>query len=65
MRRCRPRGRAVGGPRRSGRAALAIASLVAVVLVCVAGLGAILAGVRCADAAREAARLAARGDPAA
>ncbi|MCV7107444.1 pilus assembly protein, partial [Mycolicibacterium chitae] len=37
----------------------------AVVLVCVAGLGAILAGVRCADAAREAARLAARGDPAA
>ena len=37
----------------------------AVALVCVAGLGALLAGVRCADAAREAARLAARGDPAA
>ncbi|CAJ1579055.1 TadE family type IV pilus minor pilin [[Mycobacterium] wendilense] len=42
--------------------ALGVATLVAVVVVCAAGLGAILTGVRCTDAAREAARLAARGD---
>lgn len=43
-------------------AALAIASLVAVLLLCLAGLSAVVLQVRCTDAAREAARLAARGD---
>jgi hypothetical protein len=42
--------------------ALAVASLVAVVVLCLAGIGAVAAQVRCVDAAREAARLAARGD---
>ena len=42
-------------------AALAIASLVAVLLLCLAGLAALSTQVRCIDAAREAARLAARG----
>lgn len=46
-------------------AALAIASLVAVLIMCAAGLAAIAVQVRCVDAAREAARLAARGDGAA
>jgi len=46
-------------------AALAIASLVAVVLLCAGGITAVALQVRCADAAREAARLAARGDGAA
>jgi hypothetical protein len=41
---------------------LAIASLVAVLVLCVAGLTAVSMQVRCIDAAREAARLAARGD---
>lgn len=36
--------------------------LVAVLAVCVAGLAAVSMQVRCIDAAREAARLAARGD---
>ena len=45
-------------------AALAVASLVAVLVLCVSGLAAISAQVRCVDAAREAARLAARGDEA-
>ena len=43
-------------------AAFAIAALVVVLSVCVAGLTAISMQVRCIDAAREAARLAARGD---
>ncbi len=43
-------------------AALAIASLVAVLLLCVAGLAALALQIRCVDAAREVARLAARGD---
>jgi len=43
-------------------AALAIASLVAVLLLCVAGLTAVVTQIRCIDAAREAARLASRGD---
>lgn len=43
-------------------AALAVASLVAVLVLCVSGLTAIATQVRCIDAAREAARLAARGD---
>ena len=42
-------------------AALAVASLVAVVLLCLAGLTAVTMQVRCTDAARETARLAARG----
>lgn len=46
-------------------AALGIASLVAVVLVCLAGIAAVSLQIRCIDAAREAARLAARGDGAA
>ena len=45
-------------------AALAIASLVAVLLLCLAGITAVGLQVRCVDAAREAARLAARGDSA-
>lgn len=43
-------------------AALAIASLVTVLVLCAAGLTAVVTHVRCVDAAREAARLAARGD---
>ena len=46
-------------------AALAVASLVAVLTMCAAGLTAMAIQVRCVDAAREAARLAARGDRAA
>lgn len=42
-------------------AALAIATLVGVLLLCGAGLAALTMQVRCVDAAREAARLAARG----
>ena len=43
-------------------AAFAIAALVAVLVLCLAGLTAVAMQVRCIDAAREAARLAARGD---
>lgn len=43
-------------------AAFAVAALVSVLLVCLAGISAVAAQVRCVDAAREAARLAARGD---
>ena len=43
-------------------AALAIASLVVVLALCLAGVTAVSMQVRCVDAAREAARLAARGD---
>src|ERR1700758_5676496 len=43
-------------------AALAIASLVVVLVLCLAGVTAVSTQVRCIDAAREAARLAARGD---
>jgi hypothetical protein len=39
-----------------------VASLVVVLAMCVAGLTAMAMQVRCVDAAREAARLAARGD---
>jgi hypothetical protein len=42
-----------------------VATLVAVLVFCVAGIGAVVAQIRCVDAAREAARLAARGDGAA
>nr|WP_313674068.1 TadE family type IV pilus minor pilin [Mycolicibacterium sp.] len=41
---------------------MAIASLVVVLLLCAAGLAALTMQVRCIDSAREAARLAARGD---
>ncbi|MFC8531988.1 TadE family type IV pilus minor pilin [Nocardia sp. NPDC057227] len=56
------------GPLRGDRgavtveAAIAIATLVAVVALCLGALLAASAQVRCVDAAREAARLAARGD---
>jgi hypothetical protein len=46
-------------------AALAIASMVTVLILCAAGLTAVAMHIRCLDAAREAARLAARGDTAA
>lgn len=45
-------------------AAFAIATLVAVLLLSGAGLAAVALQVRCVDAAREVARLAARGDEA-
>ena len=43
-------------------AAFAIAALVVVLMLCVSGLMAVSMQVRCVDAAREAARLSARGD---
>ena len=43
-------------------AALAIAALVVVLVGCLGGITALSMQVRCVDAAREAARLAARGD---
>ena len=43
-------------------AAFAVATLAVVLVVCLAGVSAIAMQVRCIDAAREAARLAARGD---
>ncbi|MBM7771404.1 hypothetical protein JOD54_001608 [Actinokineospora baliensis] len=46
----------------SVEAAMAIGAVVAVVLVGVVGIGAAVDQVRCVDAAREAARLAARGE---
>jgi len=43
-------------------AAFALAALVSVLVLCLAGITAVSAQIRCIDAAREAARLAARGD---
>ncbi|WP_067573514.1 TadE family type IV pilus minor pilin [Nocardia acidivorans] len=43
-------------------AAIALAALVAVLVLCAGALLAVSAQVRCVDAAREAARLAARGE---
>ena len=43
-------------------AALGVAALVTVLVLCLAGITAVSMQVRCIDAAREAARLAARGD---
>ncbi|HEY2198338.1 MAG TPA: TadE family type IV pilus minor pilin [Mycobacterium sp.] len=43
-------------------AAFGVATLVAVLMLCLAGIAAVSMQVRCTDAAREAARLAARGD---
>jgi hypothetical protein len=45
-------------------AAMALAVLAVVLLACVAGVACVIAQVRCVDAAREAARLAGRGDAA-
>lgn len=58
-----PRG---GGERGSVtvEAAVALSALVVVLALCLAGIGAMLAQLRAADAAGEAARLAARGDDA-
>lgn len=44
-------------------AALAIASIVAVVVLCVGALTTVTDHIRCVDAAREGARLSALGDP--
>ena len=44
-------------------AALALCSLVIVLALAFAGISAVAAQLRCVDAAREAARLAARGEP--
>lgn len=46
-------------------AAIAIATLVAALVLCAAGITAVSLQLRCVDAAREAVRLAARGDGAA
>ncbi|WP_156659638.1 MULTISPECIES: TadE family type IV pilus minor pilin [unclassified Mycobacterium] len=43
-------------------AALGVATLVVVLVLCLAGVTAVSMQIRCVDAAREAARLAARGD---
>lgn len=43
-------------------AAIALASIVTVVVLCIGGVLAVSMQVRCVDAAREAARLVARGD---
>lgn len=43
-------------------AAIAVSALVIVVALCLAGVGAVVDQMRCTDAAREAARLIARGD---
>ena len=45
-------------------AALAVATMVAVLVVCLAGVMAVFLQIRCIDAAREAARLVARTDAA-
>ena len=45
-------------------AALVLGILVLVVACCLAGIGCVVAQLQCADAAREAARLAGRGDSA-
>ena len=42
--------------------AIGITAVVVTLALCLAGIGAIIGQLRCADAAREAARLAARGD---
>ncbi|WP_255498291.1 TadE family type IV pilus minor pilin [Nakamurella sp. PAMC28650] len=46
-------------------AALVLAVLTVVVAACLAGIGCVIAQMRCVDAAREAARLSGRGDSAA
>ncbi|GAA0606170.1 TadE family type IV pilus minor pilin [Kutzneria viridogrisea] len=44
--------------------AIAVCALLFLLVVCLAALAAVTGSVRCTDAAREAARLVARGDPA-
>lgn len=44
-------------------AAIAVCALVAVLALCFAGIAAVVDQLRCTDAAREAARLMARGEP--
>ncbi|WP_390183466.1 TadE family type IV pilus minor pilin [Haloechinothrix salitolerans] len=44
-------------------AAISLASLVGLLVLVLAGIGAVTDQLRCTDAAREAVRLAARGDP--
>jgi hypothetical protein len=74
MSRCRPGRRILSAtrvyaPRRGAgergavtvEAAIALAALIVVVVLCLGALVAAVAQVRCVDAAREAARLAARG----
>lgn len=46
----------------TAEAAFAILALVVIMVICLAGLTAVSMQMRCVDAAREAARLAARGD---
>lgn len=57
-------GRAYAGERGSAtvEAAIAVCAVVAVVAVAFAGTGAVMAQLRCTDAAREVARLVARGE---
>ena len=43
-------------------AAIAVASIVAVIVVCIGAIASVTMHIGCVDAAREAARLAARGD---
>lgn len=43
-------------------AAIAIASIVTVIVLCIAAISSVSMNIRCIDAAREAARLASRGD---
>lgn len=43
-------------------AAIALSTVVIVLAMCLAGIGCVIGEIRCLDAAREAARLAARGD---
>ena len=64
--RSRPVVRRTSGDRGGAtvEAALVLAVLVVVVGMCLAGIGSVIAQLRCADAAREAARLAGRGDAA-
>ena len=66
--RFRPDGREHATPPDRGsvtvEAALVLAVLVVVVASCLAGIGCVIAQLRCADAAQEAARLASRGDTA-
>jgi len=62
----RPPGTAVGTNDRGAvtvEAALALGSLMLVLALALGAVGAVMASVRCTDAAREFARLAARGEP--
>ncbi len=58
----RPTGRPVDQGSVTIEAAIGLAALALVLALCLAGTACLLAQLRCADAAREAVRLAARGD---